>query len=226
MPPDENDIFLVFLERGDDPLTNYGIAQALGENPHDPEREVSNVVARMVKNEILVEFDIEHDALDDVIIERDKYGPLDNSDLSYVLTGNLYGLGPKCLEFVDDRKSQLMMEAADRGLVNALQRLRNLRVDSSSWTGLPAGFSFTPQVQARVVQLLGRAISEVDKSDLGNNAKAQTSAYLRAALVLAEAPDPPPDLVAELLRRIRYAGELVGFLSSMTGLLSIFGIRS
>ena len=139
----ENDVFLVFLERGDDPLTSYGIAQALGADPHDLGHEVRRVVARMVEGEVLLEFDVENDALDGVLIEHEKYGQLDNSDLSYLHVDNLFGLGPKAIEFVDERKSQLMEMAADRGLGNALQRLRNLRIDSSSWTGLPAGFSWS-----------------------------------------------------------------------------------
>ena len=82
--------------------------------------------------------------------------------------------------------------AAECGFTNALLRLKALRVDSSSLTGLPAGFAFTPELQAKVIRLLGNAIDAVDWSSIGNHTKAQAGGYLRAALILAEVPDSAP----------------------------------
>lgn len=224
MPLSDDDVFLVFLDRGDDALTHYAIAQALGVDPSDPERAVTKILHAMVQANILVEFDVESDGLDGVLVEHNEFGSLDNDELSFSNIDNIYCLGPKAFGFLDERKSHLAELASDRGLGSALERLMKLRADSSSWTGLPTGFSFTPEVQAKVIKLLTDAIDEVERSSLGNSTKVQAGGYLQAALILARAPDPQPDLIAILLKRLRLTLEAVGLFANVLGLLTIFKI--
>jgi hypothetical protein len=222
--PDDIAIFLVFLEKGDDLLTLYGVADGLRIDPRDEDITLQSEVGKLVRREILVEFDLERDALDNVLIDHDKYGTLDTSDLNYIQVDTYYGLGPAAIGFVDANKTTLLERAVGLGLPQAIDRLKTLRIDSASWTGVPAGFAFTPKVQDKVIRLLEAAIDDLDRYEIGNRSKSQAQAYLRSALILAEAPEPPSDLVAELLRRVKLALEITAFLGNLATIFALFGI--
>jgi hypothetical protein len=92
-------------------------------------------------------------------------------------------------------------------------------VDSSSWTGLPRDFRLTEARRVSLVRALDKAEEVASNLPLGQEAQAQLRAYIGAARVLAEAPEPQPDLIWELVNR---ADALAGVASLFVSILALF----
>lgn len=81
-------------------------------------------------------------------------------------------------------------------------------VHSSAWTGI-ASRPITTQNAPAVRDAIANAISALDEYDLTNEQKGQAVTLLEAASHLTSAPEPPSDLIWELIER---AGALCGIL--------------
>ena len=87
-----------------------------------------------------------------------------------------------------------------------LQHGQAIRVDSTSWTGLTR-VRLTHRNARTISRLIETALSELSSDD---NAKtAQARSLLLAAKELTDAPEPPSDIIWELIQR---AGSAVGLL--------------
>ena len=93
------------------------------------------------------------------------------------------------------------------------------RVDSSKWTGLPNGFALTEQKREMLARALGDAELALDGVGAGNSEKAMARAYIIAAKALADAPEPPADLIWELVQR---ASNLAGVASLFISVIALF----
>ncbi|MEG3083621.1 hypothetical protein U1707_08205 [Sphingomonas sp. PB2P12] len=91
--------------------------------------------------------------------------------------------------------------------------------DSSDWTGLPSQFVLTEQKNAKLVALLENAERELDSVGAGNQEKAMARAYIVAARCLADAPEPPVDLIWEIINR---ANNLAGVASLLVSIIALF----
>jgi hypothetical protein len=92
-------------------------------------------------------------------------------------------------------------------------------VDSSAWTGLPPDFQFTEERLQRLVTLLDTAERDLDSYPIPNSQKAQARAYILAAKELAQAPEPPADLIWELIGR---ANSIAGIASLFVSIVALF----
>jgi len=92
-------------------------------------------------------------------------------------------------------------------------------VDSTHWTGLPLQFALDEQKKAELSNLLAKAELELDVLGAGNSEKAMARAYIVAAKALADAPDPPADIIWELISR---ANNLAGITSLFVSLVALF----
>jgi hypothetical protein len=92
-------------------------------------------------------------------------------------------------------------------------------VDSSQWTGLPSSFVLSEEKRARLVACLQSAEADLDKLGAGNHEKAQARAYIVAARALAEAPDPPTELIWQLIQR---ANSIAGIASLFVSVVALF----
>lgn len=92
-------------------------------------------------------------------------------------------------------------------------------VQSAEWTGLPTTFQLTDERRQRLVTLLEDAESSLDALGVGNSEKAMARAYIIATRALAEAPDPPVDLIWELIDR---ANSIAGVASLFVSLIALF----
>ncbi|MBW8743038.1 MAG: hypothetical protein JF628_01580 [Sphingomonas sp.] len=92
-------------------------------------------------------------------------------------------------------------------------------IDSSRWTGLPSGFKLTADKQKALVRDLDRVEEQLQDFNVGQEIRAQARAYVIAARILAEAPDPQADLIWEMIGR---ANALSGVASLFVAIISLF----
>ncbi|HYI46859.1 MAG TPA: hypothetical protein VEX35_00185 [Allosphingosinicella sp.] len=94
-------------------------------------------------------------------------------------------------------------------------------IDSSTWTGLPPGFVLSDQKRESLVVMLQDAEVALDSLGAGNSEKAMARAYIVAARTLADAPEPPVDIIWELINR---ASSLAGIASLFVSIIALFTV--
>lgn len=92
-------------------------------------------------------------------------------------------------------------------------------VDSSAWTGLPSDFVLSEKKRASLVAMLAEAERALDSIGAGNTEKAMARAYIVAARSLADAPEPPVDLIWEIIGR---ASDISGIASLFLSIIALF----
>lgn len=92
-------------------------------------------------------------------------------------------------------------------------------VDSGAWTGLPKTGVLAPGAADRLKAVLQSVEGAVEQGSLSNAEKAQARAYAVAIHALAEAPEPPADLIWKLVSR---AADLATIGAFFTSLLALF----
>ena len=95
--------------------------------------------------------------------------------------------------------------------------------DSSAWTGLPSTFTLAEEKRESLVSLLREAEESLDQLGAGNSEKAMARAFIVAARVLADAPDPPVDLIWEIIGR---ANSLAGIASLLVSIIALFSVAT
>ena len=213
---------LAILMEQDSYFTEYGLKRDYEEafDGSVDEAEFKKIVAQLTGNDTLIDFDVESDGLDGVIIDHDEHGQLNSDDYTIIGAGTFLALGPAFPVALHQDLSSVSEAAADGSLSETLRLLSLLPIDSSQWTGLPKGFRFTPEVQKKVVNILEMARHEVGKLELTNAEAAKASAYIDCALVMAQLPEPEPDVVALLIKRLLIVVGVIGIFADLKG---IFG---
>jgi len=97
----------------------------------------------------------------------------------------------------------------------------NVTIDSSSWTGLPSNFVFNPDKHETLVRLLREAEGKLDGVGATNEEKAMARSYIVAARILSDAPDPPIDVIWELISRANHLSGIAALLVSIIALFSV-----
>jgi len=206
-----------------DELTSRGLIQAQYKRKfprdHADDELIKSVLYDLIRHDVLIEHDTENESLDGALIDHNEYGQLSISDMSFIGIDELVALGPKSVVLVHTRASQIAEQAANGGLGDALAHLNSLPVDSRKWTGLPVGFTFDEGVKLKVLQLLREADEELGRLRLGNQKTSQARALIKAATILAEAPQPETELVWKILQRL---ADVVGLISGVDGIMKIF----
>lgn len=155
-----------------------------------------------------------------VIFERADIMPLSSS--RDTLSEAINSLANRKLLLRDDQGSIFhvgyrISRAGVNSLAGQVEQISET-VDSSTWTGRP-NLSLSDGRQARLARLLIDVENALDVADLGNAEKAMARAYVVAARSLAEAPDPPADLIWELISR---ANSLAGIASLLVSVIALF----
>ena len=91
-------------------------------------------------------------------------------------------------------------------------------VDSSRWTGLPKSGTLTPEASQRVIDAIRLAEDGLDRSGASNEVRAQALAYIVAIRALAEAPEPPADLIWQMAHRLNSIAGIAGLFIALVGL--------
>ena len=92
-------------------------------------------------------------------------------------------------------------------------------IDSSSWSGLPKTGTLSTEASERLLVALKLADDALGHSQATNEERAQARAYIVAIQALAEAPDPPADLIWKLVER---ANSFAGIAAFFVSLMALF----
>jgi hypothetical protein len=95
----------------------------------------------------------------------------------------------------------------------------SLAVESSLWTGLPKSGTLTSEASERLLTTLKIADRALECSHATNEERAQARAYIVAIQALAEAPEPPADLIWQLIQR---ANSVAGIASFFVAVIALF----
>ncbi|MFX4085911.1 hypothetical protein ACKU27_12510 [Sphingobium yanoikuyae] len=177
------------------------------------------VVSGFQNSDVIIAFDLQEDGLGGALLDHNEHGSLNASDIMVVGDDEFLALGPAyAIELYADT-SAVAEAAAEGGCREALRLIKLLPIDSSKWTGVRPTLVFDDKVKSKVLDLLKKADHEMDGMFLSNVDHSQARALLKAALILAEAPNPDPVLISTIVRRL---GEIIGFTSAVLGILSFF----
>ena len=92
-------------------------------------------------------------------------------------------------------------------------------IDSSSWTGLPKQGVLTAQATEKLKVALRIVDDAVAGANCSNEERAQARAYALAIHALADAPEPPADLIWQLVSR---ANSIAGIAALFISLFAVF----
>jgi hypothetical protein len=95
----------------------------------------------------------------------------------------------------------------------------NSGVDSTAWTGLPREGILTLQAAEKLKVALSTVDDAIEKATCSNEERAQARAYVLAIHALADAPEPPADLIWQLIER---ASSMAGIAALFVALLALF----
>jgi hypothetical protein len=202
-------------------FTQYGLKhdyeKAFGEVAD--EEEFKKLVWQLQSNDTLISFDVETDGLDGVLVDHPEHGQVSIDECTIIGAETYLAIGPAFPVALQQDLTAVSESAAEGGLPEALRLIGLLPADSSRWTGLPVGLRFTPAVQSKVVHALEKARAQLTTIELTNAECAKASAYIDCALMMAQLPEPEPDLVALLIKRFLV---VVGALGVFADLNSLF----
>ena len=219
----EDRLAAIFLDSDD--LASQAIVllrykRAFGGDDED-QKQVKRILYEMVRDERVIEHDVENDTLDDVIVDHAEYGQLDPKDLTFLSVDELLAMGPELIHYTRSRASQIADQAIAGGLNTAIGYLNDLPIDSNLWTGMPVGFKFDEQTKAQVIKLLRRADNEISAVTINNRDVAQAKALITAALILTEAPEPETEIIWGLLQKMSV---FITLSQGIEGLLKLFKV--
>jgi hypothetical protein len=93
------------------------------------------------------------------------------------------------------------------------------KVRSEKWTGLPRQGILSPKATERLKTALRSVDDAVAKASCSNEERAQARAYALAIHALADAPEPPADLIWTLIQR---ANSIAGIAALFISLVALF----
>jgi hypothetical protein len=183
--------------------------------------DIRHAARPLVESGVLIEFDPESEAIDGALFDHPVHGQFAGDELTVLNVDTYFGLGPKAPFYVDQNKELLIEASLNGGLAEAFDCLRELSIDSSKWTGLQAGFKFTPAVQAKLLELLESARKSLGDIELSNSQASKASAYIDCAVLLTNSPEPEPGLVRELLKRLLLVVPIIGVFADLKSIFSL-----
>jgi hypothetical protein len=93
-------------------------------------------------------------------------------------------------------------------------------IDSSIWTGLPKTGVLTNEASQALKSALKLAEQALDQSRATNEERAQARAYIVAIQALADAPEPPADLIWHLVQRVNSIAGIASFFAALVALFA------
>ena len=163
--------------------------------------------------DVIAEFDLEFaGVMDSASATHKEHGDIDLADLtSYFGMDELLCLSRAAPAYAMEHAAALTRQAGDLGLDKALATLLTMPINSTAWTGLPRGFVFTEQTRQQLIFMLEQADAALSRSGLSNFEVGQGSGFLKAALALANTPEPPKSDIWSILNKGAAVASLASF---------------
>jgi len=117
----------------------------------------------------------------------------------------------EALESVEDRLAVLGEESDEAA--------ESISIDSALWTGLRSDFTLSEKRQSTLIRELDLAEERLGSNSASQEIRAQARAYIIAAKVLSEAPDPPFELIWAIIGK---ANSLAGIASLFVSIIALF----
>ena len=213
---------MALLLEQDSFFTDYGIRADYEKSfgAVDDEDAFKRSLYELTSNDTMIAFDVEDDGLDGVYVDHEKHGTIDLSECSIMGTDRYYSIGPAFPVALHADLGAISEAAVDGGLSEAFRMISMLPVDSSAWTGISKDFRFTAEVQTKLVSTLEIARNQISTLQLSNVEAARAKAYIDCALMLADLPDPEPDVIAMLIKRLLLVVGAVGVFADLKGIFA------
>jgi hypothetical protein len=149
-------------------------------------------------------------------------GPFFSKNLSTTPLGHEYAemeFGENLANFLE--QNGLGFQPADLSDENtelAIPDSSSPPIDSASWTGLISDQQLTEDRRSKLVSALKQVELDLSHTALSNAEKAQARAYITASITLSEMPEPPVDLIWEMITR---AGTIAGIASLFVSAIAL-----
>ena len=98
-----------------------------------------------------------------------------------------------------------------------------LAIESSRWTGRRRKVALSAKRVDQLIEELGRIELRLSALPISNAEKSQARAYVLAAKLLAESPEPPGELIWELLKR---ASEIAAIATLFVSVFAILKVQA
>ena len=119
-------------------------------------------------------------------------------------------------------KYGILIQITAKGLENVSSPIVNYdgpdKIDSSSWTGLRTDFEITQDKAVSIVRYLDELEIRLQALDISQEVRAQARAFVIASRTLAEAPQPPAEMIWQLLNRGAMLAGVAGLFVAVLGL--------
>jgi hypothetical protein len=96
-----------------------------------------------------------------------------------------------------------------------------LAIESSRWTGRRRKITLTPRRVDQLIEELGRIEFRLSELPITNAEKSQARAFVLAAKLLAESPEPPGELIWEMLKRASEIATIAALFVSVFAILKV-----
>ena len=212
---------VAFMLDIDQPCTRARIVNGCNENfgPRESDQLIKEHVGLLSGRGVLSEFDPEAESVFlDTLFEHDQHGSIDGTELSPMMADSYLTLGPHVVAFAQENHADLMSACREAGFDKAGLVLEGIRPSFGHKGPFPPKTHIRPDEREKVVTLLKNALRELDGLDLPNSKSAQAKAYVEAAIILANSPEPDVRIVWELIQR---ASHVAGVASLFVAVLAI-----
>jgi hypothetical protein len=98
-------------------------------------------------------------------------------------------------------------------------RAQHTSRESNNWSILPHHFVLSETSRVELLEKLTEVEKRLEQIDLGNAERAQVRSYVLSAQILTDSPDPPVDLIWELIGR---ANSVAGIASLFVSVIALF----
>lgn len=183
--------------------------------------DLSASLHRLEQGDIICRFDIEMDGdLDSAIYDHSEHGDIKFNDMTIIGLDEKFCLGRRAIDYAFENRDSLCEKAIDHGFTKAASVLKDLPIDSSGWTGFDSHFQLSEEVKLKLLKMLNEAAKTLSGSSSNDRDIGQGLAYVRSAIILCEAPDPPKRDIWTMINR---ASSILSIASIFTPILALFG---
>jgi hypothetical protein len=166
------------------------------------DNHATRVAEQLVAIGALVSLSSEHDVVEYLYFEHETHGVIEPSDVSVSSDYHFFALGAQCPNYIDEHYLDLMTIVENFGLKTAETNLRNYGFSSGRWTGRQMGLRTSQMTRANLQAVIGMAKERIEGLSLTNVDAAQAKGLIEAAERLIELPEPPEELIWQIIGRL------------------------